>query len=101
MCGLCTSYENLSDVEKNAKKLAQEAKENDKYQVIKPKFLQPMKLLALIYSSFNFASRKILFYARRLNNYNLTVYSLGTRRGFSYLWNQCVANRVSNEIGSC
>ena len=42
-----------------------------------------------------------LYYARRLNNYNLTVYSLGTRRGFSYLWNECVANRGSSEIGSC
>ena len=32
MSALCTSYENLSDVEKKMqKKLAQEAKENDKY----------------------------------------------------------------------
>ena len=42
-----------------------------------------------------------LYYTRRLNNFNLTVYSLGTQEGYAYLWNESVANRGSNEIASC
>ena len=111
-CDLCTQYENLSEVEKmkmketydrhiTNKRLAKESKEKDKY----------LAQVSLTHATACFDLQQVLtlpqgkssclYYARRLNNYNLTVYSLGTRRGFSYLWNECVANRGSSEIGSC
>ena len=112
MCDLCTQYENVSDVEKmqmketydrhiTNKNLAQEAKENDKYlaQVSATHETACFDLQQVL--TLPQGKSSCLYYARRLNNYNLTVYSLGTRKGFSYLWNECVANRGANEIGSC
>ena len=83
------------------KRFVKESKEKDKY----------LAQVSLTHATACFDLQQVLtlpqgkssclYYARRLNNYNLTVYSSGTRRGFSYLWNECVANRGSSEIGSC
>lgn len=42
-----------------------------------------------------------LYYKRQLNTYNLTVYEYGTGQGYNYVWNETIAGRGSNEIGSC
>ncbi|XP_060554953.1 uncharacterized protein LOC132715878 [Ruditapes philippinarum] len=42
-----------------------------------------------------------LYYARKLNNYNLTIYSLGNSDAYCYIWNETLANRGSNEVSSC
>ena len=41
------------------------------------------------------------YYKRRLNNYNFTIYNLGNSDGRSFLWNETIAGRGSNEIASC
>ncbi len=47
------------------------------------------------------ASTSTIYYKRKLSCYNLSLYSLGNRSGFCYLWDQTEGNRGSNEIGTC
>ena len=42
-----------------------------------------------------------MYYKRQLNNYNLTIFDLGTEQGYSYLWNETTASRGGCEIASC
>ena len=42
-----------------------------------------------------------LYYKRRLNTYNFTLYDLGTSDGYSYIWNEATAGRGECEIASC
>ena len=41
-----------------------------------------------------------LFYKRKLCTYNLTMFNLANKEGQCYLWNETVAKRGSNEIGT-
>ena len=43
----------------------------------------------------------VLYYKRRLNSYNFSVYDLGTSDAFCYLWNESISGRGANEIASC
>lgn len=43
----------------------------------------------------------LLFYHRKLSNYNFTIFDLGKREGYCYCWHENIAKRGSNEIGSC
>ncbi|KAJ8949696.1 hypothetical protein NQ314_008159 [Rhamnusium bicolor] len=43
----------------------------------------------------------LAYYKLKLSNYNFTVYSLGTKDCYCYMWHECIANRGSSEIGSC
>ena len=42
-----------------------------------------------------------LYYKRKLQCYNLTVYSLSDKKVACYLWSETDAKRGSNEIGTC
>jgi len=42
-----------------------------------------------------------LYYSRKLNNCNLTIYLSGNGNGYSYQWNEPIAKRGSNEVASC
>jgi hypothetical protein len=42
-----------------------------------------------------------LFYKRRLNSFNFTIYDLGSSDGFCYLWNESIGKRGACEISSC
>lgn len=42
-----------------------------------------------------------LYYKRRLNTFNMTVYCLGTGDGYSYIWNEGIAHRGGCEVASC
>lgn len=43
----------------------------------------------------------VLYYKRKLNCYNFTVYNTTKKHGMCYFWNESVAKRGVNEIGSC
>lgn len=43
----------------------------------------------------------VLYYKRKLNCYNFTVYNTTNKHGLCYFWNESVAKRGVNEIGSC
>ena len=42
-----------------------------------------------------------IYYMRKLNCYNLSVYNLGNKDATCYLWSEIDANRGACEIGSC
>ena len=42
-----------------------------------------------------------LYYKRRLNTYNFTIYNLGKNEGHRYIWNETIAGRGASEIASC
>jgi hypothetical protein len=41
------------------------------------------------------------YYKSKLAMYNFTVYDMGCHEGYGYVWNEEIAKRGSNEIGSC
>ena len=42
-----------------------------------------------------------LFYKRRLNTFNFTVYNFGTRDGYCFVWNEAIVSRGACDIASC
>ena len=42
-----------------------------------------------------------LYYKRRLNTFNFSLYDLGTKDGFCFVWNETISNRGACEISSC
>lgn len=42
-----------------------------------------------------------VYYKRKLNSYNLTVYSLADKQGTCYIWDETHGQRGSSEIGTC
>lgn len=42
-----------------------------------------------------------VYYKRKLNSYNLTVYSLADKQGTCYIWDKTHGQRGSSEIGTC
>ena len=43
----------------------------------------------------------LFYYSRNFSMYNVTFTDLADKSGFCYCWDQTVAQRGSNEIGSC
>jgi len=41
------------------------------------------------------------YYKRRLATYNFTIYNMKNGEGTCYVWNETIANRGANEIGTC
>ena len=42
-----------------------------------------------------------LYYRRKLATYNLTVFDIGKKKGYCYMWHEGVAQRGANNIASC
>ncbi|WAQ94759.1 hypothetical protein MAR_007230 [Mya arenaria] len=42
-----------------------------------------------------------IYFSRKLNNYDLSIYSLGTGHAYCYVWNKTIGGRGSCEIASC
>jgi len=42
-----------------------------------------------------------LYYKRRLNTFNFTVYDMASKDEFAYVWNESIARRGACEIVSC
>ncbi len=43
----------------------------------------------------------LLYYSRKLSVYNLTVYSIASKKGYCYVWDETQAKRGTAEISSC
>lgn len=46
-------------------------------------------------------STGIVYYKRQRLTYNLGIYNLSTKESYMYVWNESVASRGPEEIGSC
>lgn len=42
----------------------------------------------------------VMYYLSKLNVWNFTIFAMGIAEGFSYVWNETIGNRGSNEIAS-
>ena len=42
-----------------------------------------------------------MYYMRKLAIFNFTIYDLGKKQGFCYVWNESTGNRGADEISSC
>ena len=42
-----------------------------------------------------------LYYLRKLNVFNFTVFEHASKKGFAFVWNECEGKRGSAEIGTC
>ena len=83
------------------KELARESKEMDK----------SLAQTSSVHSSACFDLQQVImlpkannsraYYSRKLNNYNLSVYSMGQGKAYCYLWNETEASRGACEIASC
>jgi len=41
------------------------------------------------------------YYKRKFATYNLTVYDIGKKSGYCFMWNESEAKRGANEIATC
>ena len=113
-CDLCTEYNHSSSAEKHElenvykkhitnKELAREQKESDKQKAKsgddQSLCVSVFDLQEILLTPNAFASS--MYYKRRLNSYNFTVYNMGTGNGYSYIWHESIASRGGNEIASC
>ena len=114
MCDFCSKYKNSNDTEKEEmreelenhllnKDAADKHKQVDKDKAMRsdnPDFLAAcFDLEQVLITPKGF--EQSLYYKRRLNTYNLTVYNLGDKNGYSYIWHEGIAQRGGCEIASC
>lgn len=111
-CGICTKYKNCNDIERlemqdqydlhlQNKNLARESKEKDKERA-----KQEEKFCTAV-----FDLQQVLpcpkievgeaYYKRKLSTFNFTVYDIGKKECFCYMWYEVIASRGACEIGSC
>jgi len=108
-CSVCETYTNTiqktqeveeiklkHDLEKNA---SRKEKEMDKQNAINGMtFFACFDLQAMITPDGEISN---FYYKRRLATYNLTIYNMKNGDGACYVWNETIAKRGANEIGSC
>ncbi|XP_052278769.1 uncharacterized protein LOC127877153 [Dreissena polymorpha] len=111
-CDFCSQYDNMNPDEQKAihekyekhiqnkvaaraeKEKAKEASQTDQYVCAACFDLQQVMLLPK-------GNQSCLYYSRKLCNYNLSFYSLGTGEAYCYVWHEGIAGRGSCEIASC
>lgn len=82
------------------KSKARELMINDKESAIKDKTLccsnfDLQKILTTPRVDIN-----VMYYLSKLNVWNFTIFAMGVAEGFSFVWNETIGNRESNEIAS-
>ena len=114
LCDLCTSYKNASENEKvklkekyenhiKNKNFARENKETDKTYDKENEdsafTAACFDLEEVLITSKAFESS--MYYKRRLNTFNFSVYNFGSSEAYCYVWNESVSGRGACEISSC
>lgn len=113
-CDLCTQYTNSNITEKETlqqrydehlqnKQKVRELKDQDKNRA------QQKENNQLRVCCFDLqkvlqtpqAKSSAMYYKRKLSVYNFTIFSIGDREGYCYVWTEHEAKRGSNEIASC
>ena len=110
-CDFCNSYKNASTKEKSQlsekyethirnKNLAREQKEADKVKAKSDPDLVVacFDLEQVLMTPKGFESA--LYYKRKLNTYNFTIYNLGNSEVHSYIWNETISSRGACDIAS-
>ena len=111
-CDLCTSYTNAVATDKQLLKSEYLIHLRNKDMARENKFKDKNKTETdsdLIVACFDLeqvlstpkAFNSSMYYKRQLNNYNFTVFDLGQKQGYSFLWNETIAGRGACEIASC
>jgi len=109
-CSVCETYKNTiqktQEVEENKlkhdleKNVSRKEKEMDKQNAINGTiFSACFDLQAILITPDGEISN--FYYKRRLATYNLTFYNMKNGDGACYVWNETIAKRGANEIGSC
>ena len=47
------------------------------------------------------SNESIMYYTRKLCTFNLSVYDLGTKEGYAYIWHEGISGRGANEVATC
>lgn len=90
------------EAHQKAKKTARDMKEKDKRDAIESRG-------SIVTAVFDFqkvltcphGEISILYYKRKLSAFNFTVFNLGQKKAVCYIWDETVAKRGANEVGSC
>lgn len=81
--------------------MARESKNHDKKKAVEQSDLVvccfDLEEVFLTPNSFNSS----LYFKRRLNSFNFTIYDFGTKDGFCYIWNGAIGDRGACEIATC
>lgn len=112
LCGFCEKFKNSSDDQKNelyqvfqnhnkSKVFARDIKENDKLRCETDKTFcaAVFDLEQVLITPKSEVSEQ--YYRSKLSTYNLTVFNLGTKQGYCFMWHEGTAQRGSAEVGSC
>lgn len=112
LCDVCEQYKLASDEEKNNlqisyedhilnKTLARNIKKVDKERAeIDPKFCVAVFDLQKVLTSPQ-SEVSSFYYKRKFASYNFTIYDIGQKQGYCFMWTETDANRGSNEISTC
>lgn len=111
-CDICTQYKFSSDVEKarledgyrkhqENKTTARQLKDEDKKNASNNSSLCVASFDLQKVLSTPKAETSVLYYRRKLAIYNFTIFNMGLKEGFCYIWNETTAKRGANEISSC
>ena len=110
-CGLCSTYRNGNQEEKEQlqerfdRHVREKTLVREKKEVMKRKALSDERFVCVNFDlqqvlHLPVSKRSELFYKRRLACYNFTIYDLGSRAGHCYFWHEGLASRGANEIAS-
>lgn len=89
-------------VHMDAKKTARTMKQKDKHDAIESQG-------SIVTAVFDFqkvltcphGQISIFYYKRKLSAFNFTVFNMGQKKAVCYMWDETVAKRGANEVGSC
>lgn len=110
MCEFCTSYENMSQIEKETnelkylehhteKELSRIEKNEDKQKGQKSYVVACYDLQAVL--PLPIGKTSSFYYKSKLNVCNFTICELNKDNSYCYVWSEVDALRGANEIGSC
>lgn len=110
-CALCQSYTNSSEEERE--KVQARYDDHNRNKLLsreeKSKDANLAREGSLIVACFDLQAVlqvpcgdiSVLYYKRKLNCFNFTIFDVGKKEGFCFFWNESIAKRGVNEIGSC
>ncbi|CAG2211934.1 unnamed protein product [Mytilus edulis] len=113
-CNICVTYDRgIADasISENEKKKYYEhqqmkmrareekKKDKDKSKTTNDTFVATFDLQAVLQTPCSLVSQ--IYYMRKLNCYNLSIYNLGTKNATSYLWSEVEGKRGACEITTC
>ena len=111
-CDLCMSYLNGKDDQQLKMKTQYEEHLNNKSLVRKIKQTDKIKAKtdpSLVSACFDLQEvlltpksfENSMYYKRRLNTFNFSIYNMANKDGFCYIWNESISSRGAYEISSC